>query len=132
MRLVNFFFFCNVRRPPRSTRTATLFPYTTLFRAGAAFRRLRVGSAACGALPAMVAVAARTAPTLATGTPVETVAAVAVALATTLHDRRGAFAQRLDAQRHVAQDILVDPHVAFHLVHGGRRRVDVEIGRAHV
>src|SRR3546814_1500749 len=23
-----------IRRPPRSTRTATLFPYTTLFRAG--------------------------------------------------------------------------------------------------
>src|SRR3546814_11467184 len=74
----------------------------------------------------MGAVAARTAPTLATGTPVETVAAVAVALATTLHDRQGAFAQRLDAQRHVAQDILVDPHVAFHLVPGGRRRVDVQ------
>src|SRR3546814_778391 len=27
-----FFFFLMVRRPPRSTRTATLFPYTTLFR----------------------------------------------------------------------------------------------------
>src|SRR3546814_20539422 len=26
------FFFLMVRRPPRSTRTATLFPYTTLFR----------------------------------------------------------------------------------------------------
>src|SRR3546814_1813182 len=24
-----------IRRPPRSTRTATLFPYTTLFRSGA-------------------------------------------------------------------------------------------------
>src|SRR3546814_1574131 len=28
------------RRPPRSTRTDTLFPYTTLFRAGAALRHL--------------------------------------------------------------------------------------------
>src|SRR3546814_1024153 len=26
-----------IRRPPRSTRTDTLFPYTTLFRSGAAF-----------------------------------------------------------------------------------------------
>src|SRR3546814_16847889 len=25
-------FFCIIRRPPRSTRTDTLFPYTTLFR----------------------------------------------------------------------------------------------------
>src|SRR3546814_13539453 len=29
------FFFCMIRRPPRSTRTDTLFPYTTLFRARA-------------------------------------------------------------------------------------------------
>src|SRR3546814_11999325 len=27
-----FFFFFMIRRPPRSTRTYTLFPYTTLFR----------------------------------------------------------------------------------------------------
>src|SRR3546814_3514715 len=31
MRL-NVFFFLMIRRPPRSTRTDTLFPYTTLFR----------------------------------------------------------------------------------------------------
>src|SRR3546814_9738995 len=30
--LVFFFFFLKIRRPPRSTRTDTLFPYTTLFR----------------------------------------------------------------------------------------------------
>src|SRR3546814_348074 len=29
---VCFFFFLMIRRPPRSTRTDTLFPYTTLFR----------------------------------------------------------------------------------------------------
>src|SRR5213593_1807686 len=29
-----FFFFLMIRRPPRSTRLATLFPYTTLFRSG--------------------------------------------------------------------------------------------------
>src|SRR3546814_2249029 len=30
--LVFLFFFLMIRRPPRSTRTDTLFPYTTLFR----------------------------------------------------------------------------------------------------
>src|SRR3546814_4869954 len=30
--IVYFFFFLMLRRPPRSTRTYTLFPYTTLFR----------------------------------------------------------------------------------------------------
>src|SRR3546814_7460931 len=29
---ISFFFFLMIRRPPRSTRTDTLFPYTTLFR----------------------------------------------------------------------------------------------------
>src|SRR3546814_4957494 len=29
-------FFLMIRRPPRSTRTDTLFPYTTLFRSGSA------------------------------------------------------------------------------------------------
>src|SRR3546814_18017152 len=29
-----FFFFLIIRRPPRSTGTDTLFPYTTLFRSG--------------------------------------------------------------------------------------------------
>src|SRR3546814_21047124 len=29
-----FIFFLMIRRPPRSTRTYTLFPYTTLFRSG--------------------------------------------------------------------------------------------------
>src|SRR3546814_5482681 len=30
--ICSFFFFLRIRRPPRSTRTDTLFPYTTLFR----------------------------------------------------------------------------------------------------
>src|SRR3546814_12440431 len=30
--MIVFFFFLMIRRPPRSTRTYTLFPYTTLFR----------------------------------------------------------------------------------------------------
>src|SRR3546814_6430810 len=33
--MCNDFVFLMIRRPPRSTRTDTLFPYTTLFRAGA-------------------------------------------------------------------------------------------------
>src|SRR3546814_4640596 len=32
------FFFLMIRRPPRSTRTDTLFPYTTLFRSHAGHR----------------------------------------------------------------------------------------------
>src|SRR3546814_889308 len=38
-----FFFFLMIRRPPRSTRTDTLFPYTTLFRSQA--RRCRSSTA---------------------------------------------------------------------------------------
>src|SRR3546814_2268197 len=30
--IISVFFFLMIRRPPRSTRTDTLFPYTTLFR----------------------------------------------------------------------------------------------------
>src|SRR3546814_15556072 len=30
--MISVFFFLMIRRPPRSTRTDTLFPYTTLFR----------------------------------------------------------------------------------------------------
>src|SRR3546814_1024871 len=33
-----FIFFLMIRRPPRSTRTDTLFPYTTLFRSRAVVR----------------------------------------------------------------------------------------------
>src|SRR3546814_15745557 len=32
MYFIVYFFFLRIRRPPRSTRTDTLFPYTTLFR----------------------------------------------------------------------------------------------------
>src|SRR3546814_19715085 len=34
-----FFFFLMIRRPPRSTRTDTLFPYTTLFRSQSAISK---------------------------------------------------------------------------------------------
>src|SRR3546814_4903820 len=39
-----FFFFLMIRRPPRSTRTDTLFPYTTLFRSPARVRRAAAGA----------------------------------------------------------------------------------------
>src|SRR3546814_4547165 len=39
------FFFLMIRRPPRSTRTDTLFPYTTLFRSAAAAGRTSFSSA---------------------------------------------------------------------------------------
>src|SRR3546814_16767665 len=35
LELFMFIFFLMIRRPPRSTRTDTLFPYTTLFRSDA-------------------------------------------------------------------------------------------------
>src|SRR3546814_20576328 len=35
-------FFLMIRRPPRSTRTDTLFPYTTLFRSGHASGRFQL------------------------------------------------------------------------------------------
>src|SRR3546814_8039668 len=50
-----FFFFLMIRRPPRSTRTDTLFPYTTLFRSTfAAFKNLSCAACASGrATPAL-------------------------------------------------------------------------------
>src|SRR3546814_5066454 len=49
-----FFFFLMIRRPPRSTRTDTLFPYTTLFRSPGAHR---CGAAHRGGAAARVSVA---------------------------------------------------------------------------
>src|SRR3546814_4165693 len=49
------FFFLMIRRPPRSTRTDTLFPYTTLFRSPApspgAHHRGRIDRRASGRQP---------------------------------------------------------------------------------
>src|SRR3546814_7871919 len=39
-----YFFFLMIRRPPRSTRTDTLFPYTTLFRSQFAPAKGRIGA----------------------------------------------------------------------------------------
>src|SRR3546814_8711872 len=43
-----FFFFLMIRRPPRSTRTDTLFPYTTLFRSRGGWRKWRHDLVAAG------------------------------------------------------------------------------------
>src|SRR3546814_961855 len=40
--LIFMFFFLIIRRPPRSTRTDTLFPYTTLFRSMLDFPRWKI------------------------------------------------------------------------------------------
>src|SRR3546814_4652441 len=46
-----FFFFLMIRRPPRSTRTDTLFPYTTLFRSQLPVVRRSVQPSAPGGPP---------------------------------------------------------------------------------
>src|SRR3546814_13362666 len=62
---MTFIFFLMIRRPPRSTRTDTLFPYTTLFRSHRAdLAKLRraagrvVGEGAVEALDLLIADAA--------------------------------------------------------------------------
>src|SRR3546814_11381715 len=47
---VSFVFCLMIRRPPRSTRTDTLFPYTTLFRSPAGLPRRRLPHGPAGAL----------------------------------------------------------------------------------
>src|SRR3546814_15548867 len=44
-----YFFFLMIRRPPRSTRTDTLFPYTTLFRSDACVSQRPAAGAGTGA-----------------------------------------------------------------------------------
>src|SRR3546814_13454231 len=43
------YFLLMIRRPPRSTRTDTLFPYTTLFRSAAKFQRHALDAGGGGA-----------------------------------------------------------------------------------
>src|SRR3546814_2339757 len=67
LRFFNVVFFLMIRRPPRSTRTDTLFPYTTLFRSLApdgAAPGLLASSAPCACAPSVTA-AAVAAPTAA-------------------------------------------------------------------
>src|SRR3546814_10784049 len=48
-----------IRRPPRSTRTDTLFPYTTLFRSFVPARRAWLAAAIVGALVLLIVPAVR-------------------------------------------------------------------------
>src|SRR3546814_12135670 len=54
-----FLFFLMIRRPPRSTRTDTLFPYTTLFRSRQRRRPVRAPAARPGGAPRTRPVRAR-------------------------------------------------------------------------
>src|SRR3546814_17500019 len=122
---VCYFVFLMIRRPPRSTRTYTLFPYTTLFRS-------RIHRAWIQALAALAVDQAETA------APGD--APVAEIIADAAVDRlRGALAQpcaddhaarvavgRVDQPRDVRAAVLA---VAVH----GHHALHVEqIGRAHV
>src|SRR3546814_20709741 len=49
--LIVHFFFLMIRRPPRSTRTDTFFPYTTLFRSLDKITRFTVASGKTETLP---------------------------------------------------------------------------------
>src|SRR3546814_10990501 len=46
--ILYLFFFLMIRRPPRSTRTDTLFPYTTLFRSGLTFDAILIDAPCSG------------------------------------------------------------------------------------
>src|SRR3546814_3691014 len=54
--MVMLFFFLMIRRPPRSTRTDTLFPYTTLFRSERIAQGMLEAGAAAGGLPAYLGI----------------------------------------------------------------------------
>src|SRR3546814_15279334 len=49
--MFDVFFFLMIRRPPRSTRTDTLFPYTTLFRSGELIALLSAAGAQTETVP---------------------------------------------------------------------------------
>ena len=56
-------------------------------------------------------------------------AALALALlaaAPVLHHRRGAFLERFDPHREIADDVLVDAHGALELAHRHGRRIEIE------
>src|SRR3546814_12086080 len=64
-----FFFFLMIRRPPKSTRTDTLFPYTTLFRS---FRSPQIDIADFhGSLAARIAPGGRAARAAVRGAPAD-------------------------------------------------------------
>src|SRR3546814_17549686 len=118
-----------IRQPPRSTRTDTLFPYTTLVRAGGSWDRWRIEGQRAGAR-----------------NTAGTVHVIGVAV----HEESGSFMQRIDSAKTVLYagiDADLTPELTAYL-HGGYERYRrtsfdgiptlpdgspaPEIGRAHV
>src|SRR3546814_15559849 len=97
-----------IRRPPRSTRTDTLFPYTTLFRSHG-FRQIEFAGNALH-LPRIERLAAEH--------NRQRVAAISLV---------GENVESVEAQRHVDK-----PRVAGGLLSYFCRRPAAQIGRAHV
>src|SRR3546814_5656585 len=121
-----FNFFLMIRRPPRSTRTDTLFPYTTLFRS----RAVDCAVGTCEALMTLGPVAGEAVRCSDDGTLVEQ--AVTLSLPHGIHARPAARIG--ECGRGFQADIQ--------LVHGGKRgdarstvallAPGTQIGRAHV
>src|SRR3546814_12542491 len=114
-----------IRRPPRSTRTDTLFPYTTLFRSTRI--RLRRGSTGARALELIVSQPILTAKVLAAELDVSFQAASsalnALARAGILRERTGHGRNRLFAAEAVIA-ILARPFAeAPEIAHEGPRRL---------
>src|SRR3546814_10865718 len=122
-----------IRRPPRSTRTDTLFPYTTLFRSGEGagldlvteFLRLRFGQADAGDLRAAVGAAG----------DVARVHRVWV-VARDRFDRNHRFVHRLVREPRRRGDVADRPNAgdvgAAHRVGVDMAFGRLQIGRAHV
>src|SRR3546814_10300878 len=130
------FFFCMVRRPPRSTRTDTLFHYTTLFRSTedsiVNHRLLDDGDYA--ALAEFRAV-------LRTFLAFSEQRANEVGLSAQQHQALLAIRGAEDAKAtvgYIAERLILKPHSASELVHRLEklslieRRAATKIGRAHV
>src|SRR3546814_17380533 len=92
--VIVFFFYLMIRRPPRSTRTDTLFPYTTLFRSKRPVQRRQPGKVAVEA--------ARLGEDAATGLELVDLEHDDAALPVTAphHHRRNAFAVAAPDMRH--------------------------------
>src|SRR3546814_14795869 len=96
------------RRPPRSTRTDTLFPYTTLFRSEEATRAAETGQASATSLDeAIAALQARTKTTEAellaasaqvTGAHGKTLAQISSAAATARDDKNATVDRKSDVK----------------------------------
>src|SRR3546814_7405963 len=114
-----FLFFLMIRRPPRSTRTDTLFPYTTLFRSFASsFIKLGLvpGDGGAWALPRAVGFA-RAAELMLTGDMIS----AADALAMGLVSRVVPDAQLLDESLAIAGRIAANPARAVRITKRDRK-----------